>query len=402
MGRVRTPLHLGAPGLARRGQGDAAGHVVDHGVDQRVLVRQVVVERHRLHAQALRQLAHRQRGHAAGVGQRDGGVHHLLARQWRARRQRAAGGRGPASWGACAHTYAVSLNIPGMDIQCKPSALPGDSGLPRQQQAWVCRAYGGPDAAAAGAPAAGAARPGAAAGAGAGHHGGERRRAHPQPDHAARLRPARAAGVRLAAAAPAGAGQGAGGPGAGGGAGSACAACCAARAARRRHPGQQRRRRRRPCRPSAARQPARHRAPAGRAVGRRRGGAGVRRPDGPALSRPRRPAIGLVAAGDRCHRRGGQRAGAAGARARRAGHRAGRRGESGAGAPAGRQPGAGLPAAPRHQPAAAGLRRGGRHLRRRVVWQLPAAAAAGRGGFEEKKKRSKKAGSGEKYGYPHK
>ena len=48
---------------------DQAEDDVDHSVDQVVLVLDVVVERHRLHAQGAGQLSHRKIGGSAGVGE---------------------------------------------------------------------------------------------------------------------------------------------------------------------------------------------------------------------------------------------------------------------------------------------------------------------------------------------
>jgi hypothetical protein len=55
----------------RRGQRDLAEHEVDHAVEDLVLAGDVVVERHRLDVQAVREPAHGQRGDAALVGQGD-------------------------------------------------------------------------------------------------------------------------------------------------------------------------------------------------------------------------------------------------------------------------------------------------------------------------------------------
>ncbi|GAA2797980.1 hypothetical protein GCM10020219_081430 [Nonomuraea dietziae] len=55
------------------GQLDRREHRVDHAVEDRVLVRYVVVERHRLHTQFLRHPSHRDRLHAAAIRDPDRG-----------------------------------------------------------------------------------------------------------------------------------------------------------------------------------------------------------------------------------------------------------------------------------------------------------------------------------------
>ena len=69
------------------GQVDLAEDQVDHAVEDVVLVGDVVVERHRLDAELLREPAHRERADALRVGQRDGGGQRPLPAEGRARRR---------------------------------------------------------------------------------------------------------------------------------------------------------------------------------------------------------------------------------------------------------------------------------------------------------------------------
>lgn len=63
------------------GQLDRREHHVDHAVEDRVFVRHVVVERHRLHAQFLRHPAHGDRLHAAAIRDPDRGFQHEASAQ---------------------------------------------------------------------------------------------------------------------------------------------------------------------------------------------------------------------------------------------------------------------------------------------------------------------------------
>ena len=53
-------------------------------VEQVVLVPDVAIERHRIDAELLAELAHAQRLDAASIGEIDGGLEHSLLAQWRA------------------------------------------------------------------------------------------------------------------------------------------------------------------------------------------------------------------------------------------------------------------------------------------------------------------------------
>ena len=88
-GREDPPPDLALPvGSGDRGV-DLADDDVDHAVEELVLVGHVLVERHRHHAQFLRELAHVQRLDPGVVGERDGGAQHPVPAQ-RVRRPVAA------------------------------------------------------------------------------------------------------------------------------------------------------------------------------------------------------------------------------------------------------------------------------------------------------------------------
>ena len=72
------------------GQVDLAEDEVDHAVEEVALVGDVVVERHRLDAEDLAELAHAQRRDPRLVGERDSGAQHSIARQRCSPRQRAS------------------------------------------------------------------------------------------------------------------------------------------------------------------------------------------------------------------------------------------------------------------------------------------------------------------------
>ena len=74
VGRDRAARIALVPVSAVRRQLDLAQDEVDDPVQEVVLVRDVVVERHRLDAERLAELPHRQRLDPALVGERDGGV----------------------------------------------------------------------------------------------------------------------------------------------------------------------------------------------------------------------------------------------------------------------------------------------------------------------------------------
>ena len=65
----------------RQGELDLAEHEIDHAVENLVLAGHVVVERHRLDVQPVREPAHRQRAHARLVGQGDRLGKHALPAQ---------------------------------------------------------------------------------------------------------------------------------------------------------------------------------------------------------------------------------------------------------------------------------------------------------------------------------
>jgi hypothetical protein len=67
--RERPLAQLLLPVAVRGGRLDLAEDQVDHAVEQVVLVRDVVVERHRLHAELLGDVAHRELRRATLVGQ---------------------------------------------------------------------------------------------------------------------------------------------------------------------------------------------------------------------------------------------------------------------------------------------------------------------------------------------
>ena len=73
--RSRTALFQSRSALRRV---DLADDEVDHAVEQFVLVRDVLVQRHRDDAQLLGQVAHADRVDPAAVGHRHGGGQHAL------------------------------------------------------------------------------------------------------------------------------------------------------------------------------------------------------------------------------------------------------------------------------------------------------------------------------------
>ena len=84
--RARGPrllaTHRRLPVGVREGRLDLAEDDVDHAVEEVVLVGDVVVERHRLDAERLAELAHGQRADPALVGEGNGGTQHSLATEW--------------------------------------------------------------------------------------------------------------------------------------------------------------------------------------------------------------------------------------------------------------------------------------------------------------------------------
>jgi hypothetical protein len=83
-GRGRAPPLRGAPLDAGLRRLDLLEDEVEQPVDQIVLARHVVVERHRLDADLLGELAHAEPLDAVGVGQFERGVQHFLAVEWSA------------------------------------------------------------------------------------------------------------------------------------------------------------------------------------------------------------------------------------------------------------------------------------------------------------------------------
>src|SRR5919198_690390 len=65
---------------------DLAENDVDHAIEDVLLITHVVVERHRLHAELLAELAHAQGFDAVSIGEADGSFKDALPGQWRARR----------------------------------------------------------------------------------------------------------------------------------------------------------------------------------------------------------------------------------------------------------------------------------------------------------------------------
>jgi hypothetical protein len=90
--RDRALAQLGLPVAAGGGRLDLGEDQVDHAVEQVAAVGHVVVQRHRLDAELLGQLAHRQLLDAARVGQRDRGAQHALTAE-RGALPRSVGGR---------------------------------------------------------------------------------------------------------------------------------------------------------------------------------------------------------------------------------------------------------------------------------------------------------------------
>ena len=98
---------------------------VDHAVENVVLVRDVVIQRHRLHAQRLGQLAHGQRLDAVGVGERDRGGERPRpadgpgddgSRGHRGRSSRSLGGRpvdNLTTYGMMSQPYDVRVDVEG-------------------------------------------------------------------------------------------------------------------------------------------------------------------------------------------------------------------------------------------------------------------------------------------------
>jgi hypothetical protein len=72
---MRSPLHLGSPRGADHRQADLGEHPVDHGVEDLLLVGDVVVDRHRAHSQLAGDPADRHRPGPDPVGHLDGGIH---------------------------------------------------------------------------------------------------------------------------------------------------------------------------------------------------------------------------------------------------------------------------------------------------------------------------------------
>jgi len=83
------------PGPGR--QVDLAEDDVDHPVEQVALAGDVVVQRHRLHAERLPQLAHAERGHPGLVGEGYRGAQHPVPVQRRPVRRAVPGGVHPRS-----------------------------------------------------------------------------------------------------------------------------------------------------------------------------------------------------------------------------------------------------------------------------------------------------------------
>ena len=79
--RERSLSHRRPPIDLIGGQFDLAEHDVDHAVEEFALVGDVVVERHRLDAEGLAELAHAQRRDSVLVSERNAGAQHPIARQ---------------------------------------------------------------------------------------------------------------------------------------------------------------------------------------------------------------------------------------------------------------------------------------------------------------------------------
>jgi hypothetical protein len=84
--RHRPPSHRGLPVDAVARQFDLVEHRVDHGVEQLLLVRHVVVERHRARVEHTGQPSHAQPVDPLAVGEPDRLRHHPLRAQPRIRR----------------------------------------------------------------------------------------------------------------------------------------------------------------------------------------------------------------------------------------------------------------------------------------------------------------------------
>jgi len=82
-GRERAPAHRGSPVDLGRGELDLAEDDVDHAVEELLLVRDVVVERHRAGAELVRKPANRQRLEPLALRERNRGLEHALPAQRR-------------------------------------------------------------------------------------------------------------------------------------------------------------------------------------------------------------------------------------------------------------------------------------------------------------------------------
>ena len=117
----RPRPQLGPPVAAHDRQVQLAEHRVDHRVEQRLLARDVVVERHRLDAEAAGQRPHRQGGQALLVGEG-----HRLGDDAVAA-QRGAGGRHPGSSGNWSVGWACQI------LQRKATLADNQSDLRRKE-----------------------------------------------------------------------------------------------------------------------------------------------------------------------------------------------------------------------------------------------------------------------------
>ena len=81
VGGDRTRANCGLP-VEFGGKLDLADDELDHGIDEVTLVAHVVVQRHGLDAELLRELAHADGLDAAVVGEQDRGAYDALSGQW--------------------------------------------------------------------------------------------------------------------------------------------------------------------------------------------------------------------------------------------------------------------------------------------------------------------------------
>jgi hypothetical protein len=84
VGRYGRPSDRRLPVAAGRWQLDLRHHQLDDPLEDVVLVANVVIQRHRLHAQLLGQPAHRQRVDPARIGELHGRAQDAFAAEWSA------------------------------------------------------------------------------------------------------------------------------------------------------------------------------------------------------------------------------------------------------------------------------------------------------------------------------